>query len=137
MPERVARHGCAPRDFAAARPAVGTLVAMAYDQELAGRIRQLIGSDPELTEKKMFGGLAFLIRGNMAIAASSQGGAMIRVDPAQSDALVATTKATLMNMRGRDMPGWLRVSADDLRTDDQLAPWVEIGTGYARSLPPK
>jgi hypothetical protein len=110
---------------------------MAYDHELAGRIRQLIGSDPELTEKKMFGGLAFLIRGNMAIAASSEGGAMVRLDPARSDALVATTKATLMNMRGRDMPGWLRVSSDDLRTDDQLAPWVEIGTGYARSLPPK
>jgi TfoX/Sxy family transcriptional regulator of competence genes len=119
------------------RPAVGTIAAMPYEQELAGRIRQLIGSDPELTEKKMFGGLAFLIRGNMAIAASSQGGAMVRVDPAQSDALVATTKATLMNMRGRDMPGWLRVSSDDLRTDGQLARWVEIGTGYARSLPPK
>jgi TfoX N-terminal domain len=110
---------------------------MAYDQELAGRIRQLIGNDPELTEKKMFGGLAFLIQGNMAIAASGQAGAMVRVDPAQSDALVATTNATLMNMRGRDMPGWLRVSSDDLRTDDELARWIEIGTGYARSLPPK
>jgi TfoX/Sxy family transcriptional regulator of competence genes len=110
---------------------------MAYDEQLAGRIRQLIGSDPELTEKKMFGGLAFLIRGNMAIAASSEGGAMVRVDPAQSDALVARTKATLVNMRGRDMPGWLRVGSDDLRTDDQLVPWVELGTGYARSLPPK
>jgi TfoX/Sxy family transcriptional regulator of competence genes len=110
---------------------------MAYDQELAERIRQLIGSDPELTEKKMFGGLAFLIQGNMAIAASSGGGAMVRVDAAQSDALVATTKATLMNMRGRDMPGWLRISSDDLRTDDELARWIEIGTGYVRSLPPK
>jgi TfoX/Sxy family transcriptional regulator of competence genes len=123
--------------FVAAAPAVCTIGAMAYDQGLAERMRQLIGNDPELTEKKMFGGLAFLIRGNMAIAASSQGGAMVRVDPAQSEALVATTKATLMNMRGRDMPGWLRVNSDDLRTDDQLAPWVEIGTGYARSLPPK
>jgi hypothetical protein len=85
----------------------------------------------------LFGGLAFLIRGNMAIAASSQGGAMVRVDPAQSDALVATTKATLVTMRGRDMPGWLRVSSDELHTDDQLAHWIEIGTGYARSLPPK
>ena len=93
---------------------------MTYHQELDGRIRQLIGSDPELTEKKMFGGLAFLVRGNMAIA--REGGAMVRVDPAQSDALVATTKATPMNMRGRDMPGRLRVSADDLRSDDQLAP---------------
>ena len=118
-------------------PAAGTIVAMPYDQELARRIRQLIGSDPGLTEKKMFGGLAFLIRGNMAIAASSEGGAMVRVDPAQSDSLVATTKATVMNMRGRDMPGWLRVGSGDLHTDDQLAPWVEIGTGYARSLPPK
>jgi hypothetical protein len=122
---------------AAAWPAVGTIVAMAYDQELAGRIRQLIGSDPELTEKKMFGGLAFLICGNMAIAASSEGGAMVRVDPTQSDALMTTTKATPMNMRGRDMPGWLLLRSDDLRTDDQLAPWVEIGTRYARSLPPK
>jgi TfoX/Sxy family transcriptional regulator of competence genes len=110
---------------------------MAYDQELAGRIRHLIGSDPDLTEKKMFGGLAFLIGGNMAIAASSEGGIMVRVDPAQSDALVDATKATLMHMRGRDMPGWLRVGSGDLRTDDQLAHWVEIGTGYARSLPPK
>jgi hypothetical protein len=90
-----------------------------------------------LTEKKMFGGFAFLIRGNMAIAASSKGGAMVRVDPAQSDALAATTLATPMNMRGRHMPGWLRVSSDDLRTDDQLASWIEIGTGYARSVPPK
>ena len=77
---------------------------MAYDQELAARIRQVIGNYPELTEKKMFGGLAVLIRGNMAIAASSGGDAMVRVDTAQSDALVATTKATLINMHGRDMP---------------------------------
>jgi len=110
---------------------------MAYDQELADRIRRLIGSDPDLTEKKMFGGLAFLIGGNMAIAASSQGGAMIRVDPHESDALIATTSARLVEMRGREMPGWLRVSSADLHTDDQLAPWVERGTAYARSLPPK
>ena len=110
---------------------------MAFDEELAERIRQLIGNDPELTEKKMFGGLAFMILGNMAIAASSEGGAMVRVDPAQSDSLLATTKATPVQMRGWDMPGWLRVSSDDLRTDEQLAPWVELGTGYARSLPPK
>jgi hypothetical protein len=106
---------------------------MAYDQELAGRMRQLIGNDPELTEQKTFGGLAFLIRGNMAIAASGQGGAMVRVDAAQSNALVATTTAALMHMRGRDMPGWLRISSDD-----QFAPWVEIGTGYrARCRPNK
>jgi TfoX/Sxy family transcriptional regulator of competence genes len=110
---------------------------MAYDQELAERIRRFIESDSDLTEKKMFGGLAFLIAGNMAIAASSQGGAMVRVDPQQSAALVATTTASLVEMRGRPMPGWLLVSSDDLRTDDQLAPWVDRAIGYARSLPPK
>jgi len=110
---------------------------MAYDQELADRIRRLIASAPDLTEKKMFGGLAFLIAGNMAIAASSQGGAMVRVDPLQSDALVATTTASLVEMRGRPMPGWLHISSDDLLTDGQLIPWVKRGTGYARSLPPK
>ena len=130
MPELIARS-------AVAWLAICTIVGMAYDQKLAGRIRQLIGSDLELTEKKIFGGLAFLIRGNMATAASSEGGAMVRVNPAQSEILMATTKATLVNMRGRDMPGWLRVSADELRSDDQLAPWVEMGTRYARSLPPK
>jgi TfoX N-terminal domain len=117
--------------------ALTTIVAMAFDEELAARIRQLIGSDPELTEKKMFGGLAFMIGGNMALAASGEGGAMVRVDPVQSDSLAAATTATLVQMRGRDMPGWLRVSSDDLRTDEQLAPWVEMGTRYARSLPPK
>jgi TfoX/Sxy family transcriptional regulator of competence genes len=110
---------------------------MAYDTELADRIRRLIASVPDLTEKKMFGGLAFLIAGNMAIAARNQGGAMVRVDPQQSDALVATTTASLVEMRGRPMPGWLHVSSDDLLTDDLLAPWVQRGTGYAWSLPPR
>jgi len=81
--------------------------------------------------------LAFLVAGNMAIAASSQGGAMVRVDPQQSDALVAMTRASLVEMRGRPMPGWLHVSSGDLLTDDQLTPWVDRATGYARSLPPK
>jgi TfoX/Sxy family transcriptional regulator of competence genes len=110
---------------------------MAYDQELADRIRRLIGGDPDLTEKKMFGGLAFLIGGNMAIAASGEGGAMVRVDPEQSETLVATTPASVAEMRGRPMPGWLRISSDDLRADDELATWVERGTAYARSLAPK
>jgi hypothetical protein len=110
---------------------------MAYDEGLAARIRDLIGPDPELTEKKMFGGLAFLIRGHMAISASGQGGALVRVDPARTDALVATTRATIAVMQGREMPGWLRVAMDDLKTDDDLSPWVELGIEYARSLPPK
>jgi TfoX/Sxy family transcriptional regulator of competence genes len=100
---------------------------MAYDEELADRIRELVGTEPDLTEKKMFGGLAFLIGGNMAVAASSQGGVLVRVDPAQSDTLVATTNARLMEMRGRRMQGWLRVDPEDLRTKPQLAEWVERG----------
>jgi TfoX N-terminal domain len=118
-----------------------TIGLMAYDDALATRIRDLIGPDPELTEKKMFGGLAFLIRGHMAISASGQGGVLVHVDPGQSDELVATTKATLAVMQGREMSGWLRVSAEDLDAGDpddgELSRWVEIGIDHARSLPPK
>jgi TfoX/Sxy family transcriptional regulator of competence genes len=110
---------------------------MAYDEALAARIRDLLSDAPDVGEKKMFGGLAFLVRGNMAIAASGQGGILVRADPAQSDELVATTDAYVAEMRGRLMPGWLRVDADALRSDRDLAPWLEIGTAYARSLPPK
>ena len=110
---------------------------MAYDENLADRIRDLIAGEADLTEQKMFGGLAFLIGGNMAVAASGQGGVLVRVDPAQSDALVATTNARLMEMRGRPMQGWLRVSPEDLRTKSQLARWVTLGMRYARSLPAK
>ena len=110
---------------------------MAYDEELADRIRELVGTESDLTEQKMFGGLAFLIGGNMAVAASGQGGVLVRVDPAQSDTLVATTNARLMEMRGRQMQGWLRVGAEDLRSERELAVWVERGTTYARSLPAK
>lgn len=90
-----------------------------------------------MTEQKMFGGLAFLVSGNMAIAASGQGGALVRVDPASSDSLVARTNARPMEMRGRTMQGWLRVDSEDLRTKRQLARWVARGTSYARSLPAK
>ncbi len=110
---------------------------MAYDEELADRIHDLVVGEPGLSEMKMFGGLAFLIGGNMAIAASSQGGVMVRIDPAKSEALVGKTNAEQVEMRGRQMPGWLRVGADDVRTKRQLAKWVELGTTYARSLPPK
>jgi hypothetical protein len=110
---------------------------MAYDEELAERIRELVVGEPGLTEKKMFGGLAFLIGGNMAVAASGQGGVLVRVDPAQSETLVASTNARLMEMRGRAMQGWLRVDLEDVRTKAQLARWVELGTTYARSLPAK
>jgi TfoX/Sxy family transcriptional regulator of competence genes len=110
---------------------------MAYDEVLADRIRQLIAGEAGVTEKKMFGGLAFLVGGNMAIAASGQGGILVRVDPEQSDELVSTTSARPMEMRGREMPGWLRVDTDDVRTKRQLAKWVELGAAYARSLPAK
>jgi TfoX/Sxy family transcriptional regulator of competence genes len=110
---------------------------MAYDEELAVRIRTLLGDRPDLTEKKMFGGLAFLIGGNMAVAASGQGGILVRVDPEQSDELVATTPAELMEMRGRSMAGWLRVDTGNVDDDAALAEWVDRGAAYAGSLPPK
>jgi TfoX/Sxy family transcriptional regulator of competence genes len=110
---------------------------VAYDEELAERIRELVAREADLTERKMFGGLAFLIGGNMAVAASGQGGVLVRVDPAESDTLVATTSARLMEMRGRQMQGWLRVDADELSTQNRLAEWVRLGTAYARSLPAK
>jgi TfoX-like protein len=113
------------------------LADMAYDTELADRIRFLIGAAPGVTEKKMFGGLAFLVGGNMAISASGRGGALVRVDPAETAALLDTANATLAVMSGRTMQGWLRVSAEDLDTDEQLTEWVNRAVGYARSLPPK
>ena len=110
---------------------------MAYDEGLAARIRELVAGERGLTEKKMFGGLAFLISGNMAVAASGQGGILVRVDPAASDRLLSTTKAHPMVMRGRAMEGWLRVDPEHVRERRQLAKWVERGVSYARSLPPK
>lgn len=115
---------------------------MAYDEGLAGRLRELLDDNPalaghELTEKKMFGGLAFLVGGNMAVAASGQGGVLVRVDPAATEDLLATTAAFPMEMRGRAMSGWLRVDDADVTTDDELAVWVQRGTSYAASLPAK
>ncbi len=110
---------------------------VAYDEELAERIRKLAGGGPDVAEKKMFGGLAFLVGGNMAIGASGEGGILVRVDPDETDELVATTDARPMEMRGRSMTGWLRVAADDVRTKRQLEPWVHRAAAYARSLPAK
>ena len=110
---------------------------MAYDEDLADRIRELVAKERDLTEQRMFGGLAFLIAGNMAVAASGQGGILVRVDPAASEKLVSTTKAQPMMMRGRAMNGWLRVDAEHVREKRQLAAWVKRGVAYARSLPPK
>ena len=110
---------------------------MAYDEDLANRIRELIAGEPDVTEKRMFGGLAFLIGGNMSVAASGQGGLMVRVDPEETDELLAKPHAQPFVMRGREMKGWLRVDDGGVRTRRQLEPWVKRGVAYARSLPAK
>ena len=110
---------------------------MAYDEDLANRIRELIAGDPAVSETRMFGGLAFLVRGNMSVAASGEGGLLVRVDPEDADQLLGKPHARAFEMRGRAMQGWLRVDAEGVRTKRQLEPWVRRGVGYARSLPSK
>jgi TfoX/Sxy family transcriptional regulator of competence genes len=110
---------------------------MAYDEELAGRVRELVAANEGLTEQKMFGGLAFLIGGNMAVGVSSQGGLMVHVDRDDTEAFLAKPHARPFEMRGREMKGWVRVDPDGVRTKRQLEPWVRRGVSYARSLPPK
>ena len=110
---------------------------MAYDEDLANLIRELIAAEPDLVEKKMFGGLAFLIGGNMSVAASGQGGLMLRCDPSETDALLKKPHAAPLEMRGRTMDGWLRVAPEGVGTKRKLEPWVKVGVAYARSLPAK
>ena len=110
---------------------------MAYDEDLADRIRELLAGEPDVTEQRMFGGLAFLVRGNMAVAASGRGGLMVRVDPHDADALLERPYADPFEMRGRPIKGWLRVDAEGVRTKRQLEPWVRRGIAYARSLAAK
>jgi TfoX/Sxy family transcriptional regulator of competence genes len=110
---------------------------MAYDEELAERIRAEVAGEQDLTEMKMFGGLAFLIGGNMAVAASGQGGLMLRCDPEDTEALLGEPGAQEFEMRGKSMRGWLRVDARAVEDDEALRAWVERGAAYARSLPPK
>jgi TfoX/Sxy family transcriptional regulator of competence genes len=110
---------------------------MAYDEDLADRIRGAVGNADGVTEKRMFGGLAFLVQGNMAVAAGSQGDVMLRVDPTHSEELIREAHVEPMVMRGREMAGWLRVGLEAVRTDAALQRWVDVGLAYARSLPPK
>ena len=110
---------------------------MAYDEELADRIRELLGDEPEVTEKRMFGGLAFLAAGHMAVAVSREGGLMVRVAPEATDTLLAEPHTRVFEMQGRPTAGWLRVDAEGVRELDDLAPWVWRGVGYARGLEPK
>lgn len=110
---------------------------MAYDEDLANRIRELLADESGVVEKKMFGGLAFLLGGNMAVSASGQGGLLLRCDPDETDALVAKPHAARFEMRGRPMDGWLRVGPEGLGTKRELKRWVDVGVKYARLLPPK
>jgi len=110
---------------------------MAYDEDLANRIRELVAGESDVTEKRMFGGLAFLVGGHMSVAASGQGGLMVRVHPEDTDALLAKPHARPFEMRGRELQGWLRVDPEGLRTKRQLGPWVTRGVAYARSLAAK
>ena len=110
---------------------------MAYDEDLADRIRAALGPDHSVTEKRMFGGLAFLVNGNMAVAASGQGGLMLRVEPEETETLLEQPHAGPMVMRGREMAGWLRVDEAGVESDEDLQRWVEIGLTRAGSMPPK
>ena len=111
--------------------------AVAYDEDLANRLRELLADEDAITERKMFGGLAFLLHGNMAVAASGQGGLLVRIDPAESDAALAQPHAALMEMGGRTMEGWIRVAPEGLESDRDLEAWVERGVSFAKTLPPK
>jgi TfoX/Sxy family transcriptional regulator of competence genes len=108
---------------------------MAYDEELAHRLRECLQDEPSVTEKRMFGGLAFLINGNMAVSASGHGGLLLRVDPAATEALVAEPGAGRFQMRSQAMDGWLRIDSNAIDDDEELAKWVRYGVQYARSLP--
>ena len=110
---------------------------MAYDEALADRIRELIAIQPEVTEKRMFGGLAFLVGGHMSIAASSRGGLMVRVDPDELELVMAEPHVEPFEMQGRAVNGWVRVDAAGVQTDVELERWVETGAARALSLPPK
>jgi TfoX/Sxy family transcriptional regulator of competence genes len=110
---------------------------MAYDEDLADRIRELIAAERGVDEKRMFGGLAFLINGNMSVAVSRQGGLMVRIPPVDTEKLLAREHVEPMIMAGREARGWLRVSSDGVKTKRQLRSWVTRGVDYAKSLPPK
>jgi hypothetical protein len=110
---------------------------MAYDEDLADRLRDVVQSEPGAREKRMFGGVAFLIDGKMAVSASGQGGLLLRIDPADTDSLIDAPRVERFVMRGREMDGWLRIDRDAVETDDELAAWVSRGVAYARSLPAK
>jgi TfoX/Sxy family transcriptional regulator of competence genes len=110
---------------------------MAYDEGLANRIREAVAGEPGVTEKRMFGGLAFLVHGNMAVSASGQGGLLVRIDPSDAAKLTRRPGARRFEMRGREMDGWLGIDSEVVASDEDLQAWVDIGVAYARSLPAK
>jgi TfoX/Sxy family transcriptional regulator of competence genes len=110
---------------------------MPYDVELADRVREVLHTEPGVSERRMFGGLAFLVHGNLAVSASSHGGLLLRIDPGNGESLLAEPHVHRFQMRGRQMTGWLRVDAAALGSDEDLRRWVAHGITYARSLPPK
>jgi hypothetical protein len=110
---------------------------MAYDEDLANRLRELLADEHPITEKKMFGGLAFLLNGHMTVSASGQGGLLARIDPAETEKAIARPHAALMEMRGRTMDGWIRVAPEGVKTKRDLAPWVKRSLSYVKTLPPK
>ena len=110
---------------------------MAYDEDLANRLRELLADEDAITEKRMFGGLAFLLHGNMSVSASRNGGLLVRIDPADSEAALSRPHVKLMEMGGRTMAGWITVAPEGLKTKRQLAPWVKRGVAFAKTLPPK
>jgi TfoX-like protein len=108
---------------------------VAYDENLADRLRRQLRGQSGVTEKRMFGGLAFLVNGHLAVSASSQGGLLLRVDPARTDTLIADPRADRFVMRGRELDGWLHIDLDAQVSEEELAGWVDLGVAYARSLP--
>lgn len=107
---------------------------VAYDEDLAWRIREALVGEPGIAEKRMFGGLAFLVRGKMAVAAGSEGALMVRTDPAESGGLLDPPHVRRFEMRGREMGGWLHVDSEALESEEDLRRWVVHGAAYARSL---
>ena len=110
---------------------------MAYDEDLANRLRELLTDEDAITEKKMFGGLAFLLCGNMSVSASRNGGLLVRIDPADTDAALARPHVTMMKIGGRTMDGWITVAPEGLKTRRQLAAWVKRSVAFVKTLPPK
>ena len=110
---------------------------MAYDEDLADRVRAALGERRDVTEKAMFGGLAFLLAGNMAVSVSRRGGLMVRVAPDSTGDALARPHTELIEMRGRPMMGWIYVAYDGVKTKRQLESWVRRGVDFAGALPPK